>query len=143
MPSNGKPSAARAVERDMSRFPPGPDPITAFRGMLPARGMAGFPTFFRETARRYGPIASARVGRRRFYYISEPAAVEEVLVTEGRSYVKGRGTQRLERLLGKGLLTSNGALHLRQRRLVQPAFHRETDRRLRGNDGRPRRALRR
>jgi cytochrome P450 len=87
--------------------------------------MAGFPTFFRETARRYGPIASARVGRRRFYYISEPAAVEEVLVTEGRSYVKGRGTQRLERLLGKGLLTSNGALHLRQRRLVQPAFHRE------------------
>jgi cytochrome P450 len=87
--------------------------------------MAGFPIFFRTTAERYGPIASSRVGLRRFYYVNEPAAIEELLVTAGRSYVKGRGTQRLERLLGRGLLTSNGALHLRQRRLVQPAFHRE------------------
>jgi cytochrome P450 len=87
--------------------------------------MTGFPTFFRKTAARFGPIASSLVGRNRFYYVSEPAAIEDVLVTAGRSYIKGRGTQRLERLLGKGLLTSNGALHMRQRRLVQPAFHRE------------------
>jgi cytochrome P450 len=93
--------------------------------MLPARGMSGFPAFFERTSARYGPIASTRMARNRFYYVSEPAAIEDVLVTAGRSYVKGRGTQRLERLLGKGLLTSNGALHLRQRRLVQPAFHRE------------------
>jgi cytochrome P450 len=109
----------------MLRFPPGPSSLDAFRGMLPARGMSGFPAFFRTTAARYGTIASSRVGRNRFFYVNEPAAVEEVLVTAGRSYVKGRGTQRLERLLGKGLLTSNGAFHLRQRRLVQPAFHRE------------------
>ena len=109
----------------MRRFPSGPGPLEAFRGMLPARGMTGFPVFFRRTAERYGPIASSRVGRQRFYYLSEPAAIEEMLVTNGRAYVKGRGTQRLERLLGKGLLTSNGAFHLRQRRLVQPAFHRE------------------
>lgn len=109
----------------MPRFPPGPSSLEAFRGMLPARGMTGFPVFFRKTAARYGPIASSRMGRARFYYVSEPAAIEEVLVTAGRSYVKGRGTQRLERLLGKGLLTNNGASHLRQRRLVQPAFHRE------------------
>src|SRR4029077_17068449 len=32
---------------------------------------------------------------------------------------------RSKRLLGNGLLTSEGALHLRQRRLMQPAFHRE------------------
>jgi len=87
--------------------------------------MTGFPAFFRATFERYGPIASARVGRQRFYYLNDPGAIEELLVTNGRSFVKGRGTQRLERLLGKGLLTSNGALHLRQRRLVQPAFHRE------------------
>jgi cytochrome P450 len=109
----------------MPRYPSGPGSLEAFRGMLPARGMTGFPVFFRKTAARYGPIASSRMGRARFYYVSEPSAVEEVLVTAGRSYVKGRGTQRLERLLGKGLLTSNGDLHLRQRRLVQPAFHRE------------------
>ncbi len=109
----------------MPRFPAGPSSLAAFRGMLPARGMSGFPVFFRQTAARYGPIASSRLGRSRFFYVSEPAVIEEVLVTAGRSYIKGRGTQRLERLLGKGLLTSNGALHLRQRRLVQPAFHRE------------------
>ena len=109
----------------MPRFPSGPGTLEAFRGMLPARGMTGFPTFFERTAARFGPIASSRIGRNRFYYVSEPAAIEDVLVTAGRSYIKGRGTQRLERLLGKGLLTSNGTLHLRQRRLVQPAFHRE------------------
>jgi cytochrome P450 len=109
----------------MPHFPPGPNSLAAFRGMLPARGMSGFPAFFERTAARFGPIASSRVGRNRFYYVSEPSAIEDVLVTSGRSYMKGRGTQRLERLLGKGLLTSNGALQLRQRRLVQPAFHRE------------------
>jgi cytochrome P450 len=87
--------------------------------------MVRIPDFFRSTTARYGAIASMIVGRRRFFFINDPAAIEDMLVTHGRSYVKGRGTQRLERLLGKGLLTSNGAQHLRQRRLVQPAFHRE------------------
>jgi cytochrome P450 len=87
--------------------------------------MLRIPDFFRRTTARYGAIASVIVGRRRFFFVNDPAAIEDLLVTYGRSFVKGRGTQRLERLLGKGLLTSNGALHLRQRRLVQPAFHRE------------------
>ena len=107
------------------RFPPGPSGLAAFRGMLPARGTTGFPAFFRAATERYGPISSSKLGRQRFYYVNEPAAIEDLLVTAGRSYVKGRGTQRLERLLGRGLLTNNGASHLRQRRLVQPAFHRE------------------
>jgi cytochrome P450 len=109
----------------MTRFPPGPSGLAAFRGMLPAREMRGFPHFFRATTDRYGPIASAKVGRTRFFYVNDPAAIEDMLVTHGRSYMKGRGTQRLERLLGMGLLTSNGATHLKQRRLVQPAFHRD------------------
>jgi cytochrome P450 len=93
--------------------------------MLPAKGLAGFPAFFRTAVARYGPISSSKLGRQRFYYVAEPAAIEDLLVTHGRSYAKGRGTQRLERLLGRGLLTNNGASHLKQRRLVQPAFHRE------------------
>jgi cytochrome P450 len=87
--------------------------------------MARIPRFFAATAERYGPLASLRIGPRRFYFANDPALIEAVLVTNARSYVKGRGVQRLERLLGRGLLTSNGALHLRQRRLVQPAFHRD------------------
>jgi cytochrome P450 len=93
--------------------------------MMPGRDMARIPAFIRATAERYGPISSFPLGRRRFFVVNDPAAIEELLVTHGRSYVKGRGVQRLERLLGRGLLTSNGATHLRQRRLVQPPFHRE------------------
>jgi cytochrome P450 len=47
------------------------------------------------------------------------------LVTHNSNFVKGRALQRAKRLLGQGLLTSEGDLHRRQRRLVQPAFHRQ------------------
>ena len=109
----------------MPPHPPGPPRFHALRELFGlARGDRG-PVFFRATAERYGPIASFRLGPRRMYVLSDPCAIEELLVTRSRSFVKGRGVQRLERLLGRGLLTSNGAFHLRQRRLVQPAFHRE------------------
>jgi len=45
-------------------------------------------------------------------------------VTNQNNFTKSRALQRAKVLLGEGLLTSEGALHLRQRRLVQPAFHR-------------------
>ena len=109
----------------MPRFPAGPGQVAAFRGLLPGRDMSRIPAFFAATAARYGPIASWRVGPRRFFLLNEPALIEELLVAGSGSFVKSRGVQRLERLLGKGLLTSNGSFHLRQRRLVQPAFHRE------------------
>src|SRR5262249_56914610 len=48
-----------------------------------------------------------------------------ILVTNNRNFTKSRGLERSKRLLGQGLLTSEGAFHLRQRRLMQPAFHRE------------------
>jgi cytochrome P450 len=48
-----------------------------------------------------------------------------VLVDNHRNYLKGRGTQALQPILGQGLLTSEDDLHQHQRRLVQPAFHRQ------------------
>ena len=48
-----------------------------------------------------------------------------MLTASGYDAIKGRGLRRMRRLLGEGLLTSDEPLHLRQRRLVQPAFHRE------------------
>ena len=47
-----------------------------------------------------------------------------MLVTHNR-FIKGRALQRAKRLLGEGLLTSEGSFHRRQRRLAQPAFHRQ------------------
>jgi cytochrome P450 len=51
--------------------------------------------------------------------------VREILVTNQGNFLKSRALQRAKVLLGEGLLTSEGQHHLRQRRLVQPAFHRE------------------
>ena len=48
-----------------------------------------------------------------------------MLVTQARKVFKGRGLERSKRLFGEGLLTSEGEHHLRQRRLSQPAFHRQ------------------
>jgi len=48
-----------------------------------------------------------------------------VLVTNNRNFVKSRGLQMAKRFLGESLLTSEGDFHRRQRRLAQPAFHRQ------------------
>ena len=48
-----------------------------------------------------------------------------MLVTQQRNFSKGRGLEATKIFLGEGLLSSEGEFHLRQRRLAQPAFHRE------------------
>ena len=78
---------------------------------------------FVEMARR-GDVAQARFGSRRLVLLSHPELVRELLVTKHRAFHKSRTLQRARILLGDGLLTSEDDLHLRQRRLVQPAFHR-------------------
>ena len=60
---------------------------------------------------------------RRIFQINHPELVRDVLVTHDWNFVKGRGLLASRPVLGHGLLTSEGELHRRQRRLVQPAFH--------------------
>ena len=54
--------------------------------------------------------------------LRHPKAIQHVLQDNHANYVKGVGYDDLRVLLGEGLLTSEGAEWLRQRRLVQPAF---------------------
>jgi cytochrome P450 len=51
--------------------------------------------------------------------------IKDVLVTHNQNFHKSRGLERVKVLLGEGLLTSEDSFHLRQRRLIQPAFHRD------------------
>jgi cytochrome P450 len=81
--------------------------------------------FFANLARTYGDIATYRMGSERMFFVNDPRHIKDILVTHNRNFTKGRALQRTKRLLGEGLLTSEGATHLRQRRLMQPAFHRE------------------
>ena len=87
------------------------------------------PGFLLKTRRQYGEIAFLRLAAQDVYLINDPEFVKEVLVTQQGNFTKSRVLQRAKRMLGEGLLTSEGDFHLRQRRLMQPAFHRD---RLRG-----------
>jgi cytochrome P450 len=75
--------------------------------------------------REHGDIAHWKIGPQHLYLFSHPDLIRDVLVTNQKNFHKSRGLERAKRLLGNGLLTSEGEFHLRQRRLAQPAFHRQ------------------
>jgi len=81
--------------------------------------------FFTNLARTYGDVVQYRMAGERIFLISDPQHIKNILVTYNRNFTKSRGLERTKRILGNGLLTSEGAFHLRQRRLMQPAFHRD------------------
>jgi cytochrome P450 len=76
-------------------------------------------------AREYGDLVSARFGPRQVVFANHPELVEEVLVNQNRRFIKHYRLRQTGRTLGKGLLTSEGDFWRGQRKLVQPAFHRE------------------
>jgi cytochrome P450 len=81
--------------------------------------------FLTNVARRYGDVARFTNGRQDYVILNHPDYIRDVLVTHNSDFMKGRGLQRAKRLLGEGLLTSEPPLHRRQRRLAQPAFHKQ------------------
>ena len=98
-------------------------------------GLFGIPALLRFTrdplrfltsmAQADGEIVHYRLARRDVYLLKHPELAREVLVTRQHEYAKGEGLRWARRFLGDGLLTSEGERHTRQRRLAQPAFHRQ------------------
>jgi cytochrome P450 len=105
------------------RLPPGPT------SWIPGAHFLAFRrdplTFFTTTARTYGDVARFTFGSQVVYLVSHPDMIEDVLVLSAKKFMKGIALQRAKRLLGEGLLTSEGQMHLRQRRTIQPLFHRQ------------------
>ena len=73
----------------------------------------------------YGPVVGFRMGPLDMLLVTEPDLVGEVFTTHAARVRKGRILEGARVLLGDGLLTAEGEHHRRQRRLIQPAFHRE------------------
>jgi len=67
-------------------------------------------------------IKHVSVGNHHRYFLNNPDLIREVLVLNGKDFTKGSGVRSLEALLGQGLVTSEGALHSQQRKLIQPVF---------------------
>lgn len=108
------------------RTPPGPkiNPFfalvaQAFPRLLPFDPQA----FYLHLAKTFGDIAYYSVAGLHVYQLNHPDLVRQVLVDEAPKFHKSRFiTRGLRPLAGDGLLTSDGDLWRRQRRLMQPAF---------------------
>ena len=82
------------------------------------------PTDFLTKLSKLGDVSTFRVGKIPAFLINHPDLIRDLLVTNHSKFIKGRALQRAKGLLGEGLLTSEKEFHLRQRRMIQPAFHR-------------------
>jgi len=81
-------------------------------------------TFFQEMKRNHGDAVRFHLFNERFLMCSDPAVVNEFLVTKQHSFRKGKALEGARVFLGNSLLVSEGQEHAGQRKLIQPAFHR-------------------
>ncbi|HKB37604.1 MAG TPA: cytochrome P450, partial [Gemmataceae bacterium] len=79
--------------------------------------------FLMNGFRRFGDVFRHQVGPRVFHLVSHPEHVKHVLNDHHRNYPRSWFYNRTKVVLGNGLVSSEGAPWLRQRRMVQPAFH--------------------
>lgn len=83
------------------------------------------PLAFFERASKIGPFVRVDLARMHGVLVTDPEIVEAICVTQNRQFRKDRFARDLQQVLGTGLLTSDGDFWRRQRRLAQPAFHKE------------------
>jgi pentalenene oxygenase len=84
----------------------------------------GDPLALLQRAREHGDVVRVRIGPFHIYLLNSPDAIRQALVSQARKLEKGLNFGRAKRLIGTGLVMSEGESHRRQRRLMQPAFHR-------------------
>ncbi len=78
-----------------------------------------------DNQRRYGDLVHIHTLDGHIYQFNHPSLIQEIFVEHERHNRRVLTMQRARALLGEGLLTSEEPLHMRQRRLAAPAFHRE------------------
>ncbi len=83
-------------------------------------------SFLRASLPRYGDFYRVFSRARGAYdfVLNSPDDIKRVMLSNHRNYTKGDGMDRVKVLLGNGIMTSEGELWRRQRRMMQPAFHR-------------------
>jgi cytochrome P450 len=108
------------------KYPDGPKYSIPFllRGMMfPSKYPVDPLVFYLDIARTYGDIAYFRIGPVHIYLLNHPELIRQIVVDKAAKFHKPAilklGSRRS---LGKGLLTSDGPLWTRQRKLIQPAF---------------------
>jgi cytochrome P450 len=78
-----------------------------------------------DNARAYGDLVHFRALDGHVFQFNHPALIQELLTENEKNNRRVRVMQRARQFLGDGLLTSEEPLHMRQRRMAAPAFHRQ------------------
>ena len=115
--------AAAPTPKALPRTPPGPKGRFLLGSAIEiARDWLGF---YKGCAEEYGDVVCVHLAHVPVYMIVHPRDIETVLVTNAANFTKSADYRALARVLGRGLLTSEGDFWKRQRSLIQPAFHRQ------------------
>ncbi|MBX3226336.1 MAG: cytochrome P450 [Labilithrix sp.] len=116
----------REKVRSFLGFPPRPDVPGPNSIVLCADAMVRRPLeFLTEISKEHGDVVRFPLLQNEVFLFNHPDAIEELVVARKDLLVKDWLTRELGVIVGKGLLLSEGALWKKQRRLVQPGFHRE------------------
>jgi len=102
---------------------PGPEKLLWFGEIRKAA--EDYLGYYSNVASTYGDISLSRYPMLPVLFLNHPDYIESVLVTQYQKFTKSFDYQELHPLIGNGLLLSEGDFWKRQRRLSQPAFHRE------------------
>jgi len=81
--------------------------------------------FYQRCADEYGDVVRINIAHVPVYLVVHPRDIETVLITKAANFTKSADYRALSRVLGQGLLTSEGDFWQRQRGLIQPAFHKQ------------------
>jgi len=108
--------------RPGAQYPPGPPFLPRLlSGRMFRQSSVDFLT---DNAKRYGDLVHFGAIKRHIYQFNHPDLIQELLINDEPRNVRGVVMQRSRFILGNGLLTSEEPLHMRQRRMAAPAFHR-------------------
>jgi cytochrome P450 len=108
------------MQKSSLEFPPGPS------SHIPGKIVRSFVkdpiTTLSKIADEYGDLSHFKLGRLHVYLINNPDYIEKILIYDQSNFSKGPRLQSAKRLLGEGLVTSEGEFHKSQRKLIQPLF---------------------
>ena len=124
IPVTSEQPAPVLITKGKYRFPPG------LRYNLPAYLFSKFfkpgnPILLFEHLAKFGRAAHYRLLWNHIVLLNDPSDIREVLVDKAQFFIKERTQKRMKILLGDGLITADGELHKRHRRIAAPAFHRQ------------------
>src|SRR3954471_438356 len=119
------PKNATRAEFLSAREPSGPPPVTLLT-LMRGRFRANPLERWTEIRERHGDVARYRFAGADTYFVTSADGVRRILQENVSNYSKRHlSYAMLRRLFGNGLFTSDGTFWLQQRRLAQPAFHKE------------------